>query len=115
MDVYWLGTGFSQQQNVAAANGFVETISIIYKQYPFFFFITLFIFINAIWVWALFLAQTYNISHNITTNEKANWKRYSHFVDERGRFYNPYDKGILNNFREILCEYGLQETIDKTI
>jgi ankyrin repeat protein len=111
----WMWTWFSQQQSVAAASGFLETFLVMYQEYPLYLFLTLFVFVNGCWLWPLFLLQTYNISQNLTTNERANWRRYSYLLDERGRFYNPYDKGILNNFKEIFTADNPQECIDKTI
>jgi hypothetical protein len=107
--------GFSQQPSVIESSGFLEAFLAMYREHTLILLITLFIIVNACWVVPLFLLQTYNISQNLTTNERANWQRYSHLLDERGRFYNPYNKGILRNFKEILCEDNIQESIDKTI
>ncbi|XP_041356884.1 palmitoyltransferase AKR1-like isoform X2 [Gigantopelta aegis] len=35
---------------------------------------------------------------NLTTNERINRKRYQYLKDGKGNFYNPYDRGIKNNF-----------------
>lgn len=39
-------------------------------------------------------------SMNMTTNERLNAKKYSYLMDGRGRFYNPYDKGLFLNLLE---------------
>jgi hypothetical protein len=108
-------SGFSQQPSVIESNGFLEAFLAMYQEHTLILLITLFVIFNACWVVPLFLLQTYNISQNLTTNERANWKRYTHLLDERGHFYNPYNKGILRNFKEVLFEDNTQESIDKTI
>jgi hypothetical protein len=39
-------------------------------------------------------------SGNLTTNERINWKRYKYLQDDRGRFYNAFDRGLRRNFLE---------------
>ncbi len=39
---------------------------------------------------------------DLTTNELFNWRRYDYLRDERGKYSNPYDKGLVGNWREFL-------------
>lgn len=39
---------------------------------------------------------------NLTTNERMNAKRYSYLKDEEGDFRNPYDRGLVQNWKEFL-------------
>ncbi|XP_025085865.1 probable protein S-acyltransferase 23 isoform X2 [Pomacea canaliculata] len=41
-------------------------------------------------------------SYNVTTNERINHKRYDYLKDGKGRFYNPFNKGIKHNLLEFL-------------
>ncbi len=37
---------------------------------------------------------------NMTTNERANYKRYRHFADGHGNFRNPFSRGLFYNILE---------------
>ena len=37
---------------------------------------------------------------NMTTNERANYKRYRHFRDGHGNFINPFSRGLFYNILE---------------
>ena len=37
---------------------------------------------------------------NMTTNERANHKRYRHFRDVHGHFHNPFSRGVFMNILE---------------
>lgn len=39
---------------------------------------------------------------NVTTNEWINRKRYDYLKDDKGAFYNPFDKGIVPNLLEYM-------------
>nr|KAG5707786.1 hypothetical protein BaRGS_015946 [Batillaria attramentaria] len=41
-------------------------------------------------------------AYNITTNERVNHKRYDYLKDGKGRFYNPFNKGVKQNLLEFL-------------
>ncbi|XP_074651026.1 uncharacterized protein LOC141905858 isoform X3 [Tubulanus polymorphus] len=43
-----------------------------------------------------------NMLKNITTNEYINYKRYSYLKDANGRFYNPFNRGVLMNILEYI-------------
>lgn len=43
--------------------------------------------------------HTYFIAKNITTFEFVYWKRYKYMKDEEGNYYNRYDQGAYNNFK----------------
>eukprot|EP01035_Chromulina_nebulosa_P019949 gene19949-25915_t len=49
---------------------------------------------------ALTIEQTYNICHNITTNERINGNRYNWLIDDNGNQYNRFNRGILKNILE---------------
>lgn len=48
------------------------------------------------------LWQVVHASYNVTTNERINHKRYDYLKDGKGRFYNPFNKGIKHNLLEFL-------------
>lgn len=37
---------------------------------------------------------------NMTTNERANHKRYRHFRNVHGQFHNPFSRGVFKNVLE---------------
>lgn len=53
-------------------------------------------------VTALAITQATQISRNVTTNELANWQRYSYLRDAHGLFMNPFDRGCRNNCLEAM-------------
>ncbi|XP_069600030.1 uncharacterized protein [Ranitomeya imitator] len=44
----------------------------------------------------------YMAATNITTNERMNAKKYLYLMDEEGKFYNPFDRGLLLNILEFI-------------
>lgn len=41
---------------------------------------------------------------NLTTNEMFNYKRYNYLKNSRGKYHNPFSRGILMNLAEFfLC------------
>tara|TARA_B110000211_G_C13765638_1_gene415222 strand:+ start:85 stop:588 length:504 start_codon:yes stop_codon:yes gene_type:complete len=43
------------------------------------------------------------VSRNLTTNEVVNWKRYSYLQDSlSGSFHNPFNRGVVENWREVV-------------
>lgn len=42
----------------------------------------------------------YMAAKNTNTNERINFARYDYLKDAQGHYYNPYDRGILNNMKE---------------
>ena len=44
--------------------------------------------------------QSMNILDNITTNERFNWRRYTHFKKPDGSYFNPFSRGYLSNIFE---------------
>ena len=55
---------------------------------------------NIIMHCTFFLAQLYTIIFNLTTNERANYRRYRHFKTANGRYKNPFDRGLIKNCLE---------------
>ncbi|XP_075056110.1 uncharacterized protein LOC142141483 isoform X1 [Mixophyes fleayi] len=44
----------------------------------------------------------YMAAVNITTNERINVKKYTYLMDESGKFYNPFNRGIFLNLLEFV-------------
>lgn len=53
----------------------------------------------SIFTLGLSVQHTYFIARNITNFENSYWRRYSYMLDENGNYYNRYDQGIINNFK----------------
>ena len=50
---------------------------------------------------------------NLTTNEMFNYKRYNYLKNSRGKYHNPFSRGILYNLAEFfLCVQPLVEPDD---
>jgi hypothetical protein len=65
--------------------------------------ITFFLIIGAfvsISVGVLAVAQASQVARNVTTNELANWHRYSYLQDASGGFHNPFNRGFRENVLE---------------
>ena len=48
---------------------------------------------------------------NLTSNERINQKRYSYLIGSDGKFYNPFDRGIIRNILEhfyLISEYEIK-------
>jgi len=54
---------------------------------------------NFAWELMVFRQQIRGIFKNLTTNERMNKARYGYLKDSKGAFFNPFDKGYLNNVR----------------
>ena len=51
-----------------------------------------------------FSIQLLYAAMNLTTNEMFNYKRYSYLKNSRGKYYNPYSRGLVYNLAEFfLC------------
>lgn len=48
--------------------------------------------------WRLWTFHVSAILRNLTTNEIYNASRYAYLKDRQGRFFNPFDGGIAENF-----------------
>ncbi|CAB4044191.1 probable S-acyltransferase 23, partial [Paramuricea clavata] len=48
----------------------------------------------------LILIHVGNMATNLTSNERINQKRYSYLTGSDGKFYNPFDRGIVRNILE---------------
>jgi len=65
--------------------------------------ITFFLILGAfvsISVGVLAVAQASQVVRNVTTNELANWHRYSYLQDSAGNFFNPFSRGLKANCLE---------------
>lgn len=51
-------------------------------------------------IYFTFSPQTYQISINLTTNERINKKRYVYLKGPSGIFLNPFDRGYFKNWLE---------------
>ncbi|ESO00331.1 hypothetical protein HELRODRAFT_184355, partial [Helobdella robusta] len=47
-----------------------------------------------------FVCTIINLTSGMTTNERANWARYSYLIDSRGRLMNPFNRGFFRNVAE---------------
>jgi len=50
----------------------------------------------------LIFFQTIILYYGVTTNEYLNRHRYDYLKDDSGKFINPYNKGIIGNFLEMM-------------
>ena len=50
--------------------------------------------------------RTRNLLGNVTTNERHNHHRYSHFKTVDGAFHNPFDRGPRRNCQVYFCGDG---------
>jgi hypothetical protein len=51
-----------------------------------------------------FIFQLLYAAMNLTTNEMFNYKRYSYLKNGRGKYYNPFSRGLVYNLAEFfLC------------
>ena len=55
-----------------------------------------------------FQFQLIHAAFNITTNERINHKRYDYLKDGKGRFFNPFNKGMKHNLMEF---FHLKKTL----
>ncbi|KAL3879254.1 hypothetical protein ACJMK2_031558 [Sinanodonta woodiana] len=44
--------------------------------------------------------MVFHVAFNITVNERSNHRRYGYLKDGKGDFYNPFDRGFVNNVKE---------------
>ena len=52
----------------------------------------------------VFLIQLLYAAMNLTTNEMFNYKRYNYLKNSRGKYHNPYSRGVIYNLAEFfLC------------
>lgn len=74
------------------------------------FFVT--VSLNFVWIFVLFLMQLYQISVNLTSNEVNIYHRleYLHEADNPKKFCNPFDKGIVRNWRNFYREINEERT-----
>lgn len=66
-------------------------------------FFTIVAVLNTFWISCLCLCHIYqSIFVALTTNERLNVDRYKHFFDENGKYRNPFNFGILQNFVDLI-------------
>jgi hypothetical protein len=47
---------------------------------------------------------------NLTTNEMFNYKRYNYLKNSRGKYHNPYSRGLFYNLAEFfLCVQPVEQ------
>ncbi|UYV75951.1 hypothetical protein LAZ67_13001906 [Cordylochernes scorpioides] len=60
--------------------------------------------------WLITGATLYNAAMNLTTNEVFNYKRYQYLKDDKGKYKNPFSRGVLQNLADFfLCSQDLQQ------
>lgn len=52
----------------------------------------------------LTIQHTYLIGVNLTSVENKHWWRNPIYIDEYGQFKNPFDRGFIGNFREVIAD-----------
>ena len=78
--------------------------------YSYFVLLGLYFFLNRYQIDSFsFLYQLLYAAMNLTTNEMFNYKRYSYLKNSRGKYYNPFSRGILYNLAEFfLCVHPVE-------
>lgn len=86
-------------------NEVLTTFQIIQQVFlcsPWVTFFTIIAGFNMFWISCLFFCHIYQaVFAALTTNERMNLYRYKHFFDENGKFQNPFNFGILQNFADV--------------
>jgi hypothetical protein len=55
-------------------------------------------------------AQLLYAAMNLTTNEMFNYKRYNYLKNSRGKYHNPYSRGLFYNLAEFfLCVQPVEQ------
>jgi palmitoyltransferase len=85
-----VGVGISQLRGAVLAGVWNERLAWI----TFFLILGAFVSIS---VGVLAVAQASQVARNVTTNELANWHRYSYLQDSMGGFSNPFNRGFKAN------------------
>lgn len=65
--------------------------------------------LHSFWIILLTCFHLYLIATNLTTNEVMNGKKYYWFRDGSGRKFNPFDRGVLRNFKQFFFEHKPQD------
>lgn len=105
-------TGFVALTNPTAASSFgawLNHASSHYKGAFSFLIVDCFLLSGAA---ALAIAQAFQISQNITTNEMANVMRYNYLKGPDGRFRNPFDHGVRRNCSDFWIK-GYNEDVER--
>jgi len=61
----------------------------------------LWVLFNQTWLFGILAQHLIQICLNVTTNEAFNFYRYPH-MNKNGRYYNRFNKGIINNILEFI-------------
>lgn len=66
-------------------------------------FFTIIAAFNLFWITCLCICHIYQaVFIGLTTNERMNLNRYTHFSDKEGNYHNPFHFGIIQNFADLL-------------
>ena len=58
----------------------------------------------SIYLYFICFTQLLYAAMNLTKNEMFNYKRYSYLKNSRGKYHNPYSRGLIYNLAEFfLC------------
>lgn len=74
--------------------------------------------LNGFWQSLTLIAQLYQISRNVTTNEEVNMSRYDYFFETdpvnpaKKRFANPFSHGFVKNWGDFCTESGANSKIN---
>jgi len=85
-----------------ASISYWEMLWVLMENEPFLWATTMWHLFHMCWMFPLWFQQTYQVTHNVTTNEIWNAKRYDYMKDPNsGVFKNPYDHGTIENLKEL--------------
>ena len=56
----------------------------------------------------------YSLKHNITYHERMNWRENQVFLNSKGQFINPFDRGFTKNLEEFFTSSWLYCWVDKS-
>ncbi|XP_074660253.1 palmitoyltransferase ZDHHC17-like [Tubulanus polymorphus] len=97
--MYW-----KEHCKIQSSDGFMAALSTSMSCAPFVFWIFANAVLHFIWVGALLVCQIYQVVYlGMTTNERMNLGRYTHFhTEKRGVYHSPFHRGFLKNFVDLV-------------
>jgi len=86
----------------------------MYHEFPFIFYLGIWDSFSIAWLSILCVFHLILISKNLTTNEWINWRKYEYLRSKDG-YYNIFDKGVIQNFKDILLGGGERDAAEKIV
>jgi hypothetical protein len=81
------------------------SIPFYFESEPLVFLLMTFHLLNIFWQGHLLWNLIKGIRNNLTTNEYINQNRYPYLKNSSGEFYNPFDRGLINNVKDVIAPY----------